>query len=301
MNPKKTALVSLLFSRYRVAARICGGALSLTALVASSPCFGATSTVFSDNFTGVTTATLNGAGWYSAANSGSSTAWTVTTDNTSPLSGASLTNPGGSSSNTAVFKQFSTVSLTEIGDSISLTMDFHARTNASGSFSVGLLNSANTITADSFGGTNPMADADGYGTLHALSANATSPTYRNVVNNAFTPTLLSTVSQSLDVTDNLGHSYTFKISVVESGILLESSIGGTALDSYLDTGSTYFNFNTLKILVPVASAFTLDNIVVTKTTAIPEASSTCLIFGCMALLWSAGGRNRFRRVHNSAF
>jgi hypothetical protein len=29
MNPKKTALVSMLFSRYRVAARVCGGALSL--------------------------------------------------------------------------------------------------------------------------------------------------------------------------------------------------------------------------------------------------------------------------------
>lgn len=230
--------------------------------------------VFSDNFTGVTSAQLNANGWYFTNSNASGTPWSVVTDNTSPLSGNVMSNPGSSSRNTQAYKQFNTFNLVGIGDSISIKLDFHT-TSASDFFSIGLLSSANTFTGNVIGsGTNPAADADGYGTNQSFSSSPTALTYRQIDNNAYTGTLLSTTTQLNKLNDNLGHSYVFSITRVSTGVRLDSWIDGNALDSYTVTGAVYTSFNTLKLIAPVNTFFNVDNIVLTT---VPEPSVLGLV------------------------
>lgn len=254
-------------------------ALPVALLALSVQAGEAATVVFSDNFTGVTSAQLNANGWYFTNSNASGTPWTIATDNTSPLSGNVMSNPGSSTQNTQAYKQFSDITLAGIGDSITIQLDFHTTTftAANSFFSIGLLSSANTFTGNVIGsGTNPAADADGYGTWQGFSASPTALSYRQIDNNAYSGTILSTTTQLNKLNDNLGHSYMFSITRVETGVRLDSWIDGNALDSYTVTGSVYTSFNTLKLLAPVGTTFNVDNIVLST---VPEPN----VFGLVAV------------------
>jgi hypothetical protein len=237
----------------------------------------ASTIILSDNFTGVSSAQLNANGWYFTNSNAAGTPWSVVTDNTSPLSGNVMSNPGSSTRNTQAYKQFSTTTLAGIGDSITIKLDFHTTTAATDFFSVGLLSSANTFTGNIIGsGTNPAADADGYGTWQAFSSSPTALSYRGILNNSYSGDVLYTTSQLNKLNDNLGHSYMFSITRVATGLRLDSWIDGNALDSFTVTNPAYNSFNTLKLLAPVNTTFNVDNIVLST---VPEPS----VFGLLAV------------------
>lgn len=262
--------------------------LAVVALCANS--LQASTIIFSDNFTGVTSGELNAKGWYFTGVSEGGTPWVTTTDNTSPLSGTVMSNPGATSRYTQAYKQFSTINLDQIGTSISIQLDFHTTTFATEFYSVGLLDSANTLTENVFGLANPLADADGYGTRQAFSDSPTAQTYHRIDNNAYTGTLLSTNSTTSKLNDNLGHSYTFSITRVATGVRLDSWIDGVALDSFTVTGGVYTSFNTLKLVAPAGNtvSFNVDNIVLST---VPEPS----VFGLLTVVAGVGVFRRRRR------
>lgn len=274
---KTPTTTPVIFRRILTSKLIKNSALPVALLALSVQAGEAATVVFSDTFTGVTSAQLNANGWYFFNSAAAGTPWSVATDNTSPLSGNVMSNPGGNTQNTHAYKQFSDITLGGIGDSITIQLDFHTTTSASSFFSIGLLSSANTFTGNVFGtNTNPVADADGYGTNQSFSSSPTALSYRQIDNNAYSGSTLSTTTQLNKLNDNLGHSYMFSITRVETGVRLDSWIDGNALDSYTVTGSVYTSFNTLKLLAPVGTTFNVDNIVLST---VPEPN----VFGLVAV------------------
>jgi len=219
--------------------------------------------VFADDFTSVGSENLNDNGWYFTHRFAAAKPWMTTTKNTSLLSGTVMSNPGPSS-NTGAYKQFPAVPLTAIGDSITVRMDFQIPDTATGFYSVALLSSANTISENVFGGEDPISDAAGYGTKQEFSSGPTSNSYRETVNNAWSGEVLSDLeSASEAVNENFEHSYVFTITRVDSGLQLDSSIDGVALESFTLTGAPQASFNTLRLMGPLGnSGFHVDNIVV---------------------------------------
>jgi len=248
--------------------------------------------IFSDDFTGVTNP--NSAGWYFYNTSTAGIAWDIATSNTPPLSGNAMRNPTSSGSNTVAIKQFATQSLSRIGDQIEIRLDFRSVGGAQGQLQVSLLGSANTVSANQFGGTNPISDADGYGFYHLFKTTANSPSYLQVTDSSTTSVLFSP-TQTQIIGDNLGHTLTFRLTLTAAGLELSSSIDNTAFTSYLDASApVYTAFDTVRIAAPgpASSAYVyFDNIMVK---AVPEPSALMLLaaglaVGCLV-------RRRFNRA-----
>lgn len=235
--------------------------------------------IFQDTFTGISNP--NSAGWYSFNSNSGGGAWTIATDNTAPLSGNVLSNPAGAVSNTSVYKQFSTTTLTNVGDSISISLDLHSVTGV-GSIGISLLGTNQTITANQFGGT-VLTNAAGYGfglqsTQERTFLTAGTGNLWEVSNNDPIPytTYLGNVSASTPITTN---AVTFSLTLTKTatGVQIDSSYGGTVFSSYTDTtGSIYTSFNTVRIFGNPASGNKIDIDNVTVTT-VPEPSAVALL------------------------
>jgi hypothetical protein len=244
--------------------------------------------VMTDDFSSVSN--LNSDGWYFASASAAGTAWTTATDNTTPLSGTVLSNVSpGTSANTLAYKQFSAVTLSNIGDSITVQLAFHMpATASSGGFSVSLLNSTQTMTTDIFG-SSVLTDAKGYGVYDPILTGATSPTYWRVTGNSPLPyaTKLYTTPESVSANDNAGHVLTLSLLKTSTGIEIQIKIDQTILSSFTDIGSTNFSYNTLRLSGGVGKTLDFDNIIVSS---VPEPSSVALI-GVTALAFLIYMRN----------
>ena len=274
---------------------------SLKSAFASAVVFSAMSTMgraevlFRDEFTGVaassgdaqTSAGLNSVGWYMYQNNAGGQAWTTGTDNTSPLSGGVMKNPGGSSANTVAIKQFASSTLTNVGDSITLSMDLRAL--GAGSFNVSLLQSAATVSTNQYGSANPLADGHGYGFLMSSTQDRTFLTAGTgslweVTNGDPIPytNYLTNVSASTPMT-TLARTLTLTLTKTAGGVQIGSSFAGTTFTPYQDTsGNIFTSFNTIRIYGNGALAgMYFDNISVAKN-VVPEPSP-------MALVLVAGG------------
>ena len=241
------------------------GLLIFLGLLASS-FLHAETVVFADDFTGVGSENLNDNGWYFTQRFAAAKPWITTAKNTALLNGTVMSNPGPSS-NTGAYKQFPSVSLNAIGDSITVRMDFQIPDTAAGFYSVALLSSANTISENVFGGEDPLSDAAGYGTKQEFLNGPTSNSYREIVENAWSGSALADLASAEDTgTKNVEHTYVFTITKIDSGLQLDSSIDGVALESFTMTGATQFSFNTLRLMGPLGNpGFHVDNIVVSTS------------------------------------
>lgn len=240
-------------------------------------------TLLSDSFTGVTS--LNSDGWYFYNNASGGTAWNIGTDDATPLSGNVLNHPTGSSANTAALHQFTTTTLANIGDSIDLKLDFR-NTNTSGAIFVSLFNTAASLTANTFGGTSPIADADGYSFSQYVSSSATTASIQKVTDLVSTNKATSTLS--LITGDSLSHSYEFKLTLVSTGVQIDQYLDNQLYTTYTDTSSAYATFNTLQI-VGSTNTTHFDNF---SIVSVPEPGSCALIFAGMVGLAILGEKRK---------
>lgn len=257
--------------------------------------------IFTDTFTGVaassgqTSTGLNGAGWYMYNNAGAGEAFTTATDNTPPLmDGTAMQNPGSSSSNTVANRQFSTTSLTNVGDSITLSLDLHALSTTA-SFNFSLVQSAVTLSGNTYDPTNPLADADGYGfhlgsTQERVFLTAGTGSLWEVTNASPIPyaTYLTNVSASTPITTD-ARTFTLTLTKTAGGVQIDSSYAGTAFASYEDTtGNIYTSFNTVRIYANAGtSGFNIDNV---SVSTIPEPSTVALVLLASGLVLVCSSR-----------
>lgn len=233
--------------------------------------------IFSDDFTGVSNP--NSAGYYFYNNAGGGAAWTTATDNTSPLSGTVISNPAGTSNNTVAFKQFTQTTLANIGDAISITLNFHMPTLATGdgNFSVELLNSSQTMAANSFG-TSVLTDAKGYSYYQVISgaASATSPIYYDITSNSPPPfaTKIFDAPESLNLNTTSANTFTLTLTRTATGTRIDSRMNGTVFSSFTDTILPNFTFNTLRLQGATGKVVNFDNI---QLSTVPEPSSLALL------------------------
>ena len=267
----------------------CGIAALVAALSPSS----AATILFSDNFTGVaassldnnTSAGLNSIGWYFISNSASGKVLTTATDNTSPLSGTVMSNPGGTSGGTGAYKQFSSTNLENPGDYISLSFDLRTPASLVGSISVSLLGYSNTIESNSFAtGASTLTGANGYRVTLPISSSSSSPTYYEIVNNGTGGTLF-TPTEGISLSGTNAHTMTLTLTRMVAGIQIAFALDTVEFSSFTDTsGDIYSTFNTLRISTSRdsgGSQFNFDNVIV--TTSVPEPGSLAMIglSGCL--------------------
>ncbi|MBC2603652.1 hypothetical protein [Puniceicoccus vermicola] len=271
----------------------------LPTLTASSLLAG---TVFSDDFTGVDPGApsekqstgLNDYGYFFYNGNEGGYPWTVGTDNNSPLSGDVLRNQGAQATNTYTYRQFGEVSLTNVGDSISLTLDYNPNGATSGNLTIALLNSETTITANSFGGSSLTPDGDGYMFHQVISGSDTSPNYYDVVNDSsyfnaaniiHTPSETATIGGPAD-----GKTFSLTLTKTVLGVQIDASIAGTTFSSFEDTtGDIYTSFNTMRIRS--ASGFNFDNITLSS---VPEPAAGAMILAMLAGVFCLRRRNFLR-------
>lgn len=267
------------------------GALLWLALLSSS---GMATAVFTDDFTGVagssgqTSTGLNSAGWY-FYNTGGGAAWTVNTDNTAPLSGLSLVNNGGSSSWVTAVRQFTTTSLINTGDTLTLRLNYHvANSGDSGQLGVGLLYSANAISANSFTGST-ISDADGYRIFQFSKTTATSATFAKTTDNVDSSGF-STSGTAILGNSSTAHTLELTLTRLETGNEVAWSVDGTQLGYYVDVMSPYETFNTISLFDGGNTPVYVDNV---SILSVPEPSTLVLLMIALMLFMA-----RFRRCES---
>lgn len=262
--------------------------LVLVAGFASMTAMSSAAVIFSDNFTGVSN--LNTAGWYSSNTSASATAWTgvipTSPAPSSPLTGTVMRNNASTQQNTTVTKQWTPVSLVNVGDSITVTLDFQTTTSpTSSTLQLSLFDTAYTFTGNVIGSSNPVTDADGY--RYQQTWNSTNTGYRELVDN--TSTSLTSATGSISINNNSGHTLVFSLTRTASGIEISSSLDNVAFASYVDTTPATYTYNSISLFTGQAAYF--DNISVSTT--VPEPSVSLL-------LGAAAGMVLFFRRRRSA-
>lgn len=271
MNPSHKIFQSL---------SLCG----LLGLLSASASIAGTTALISDDFTGVTSSTLNDNGWYYQAGGGG-TAWQIgDAGSYTPLVGNCLYNPGGSTGWSMPIKQFSTTSLVHVGDYIKLTLDVVLADTAN--IHLELLNSSATISANVASATLwtvSSANSTGYSfTQGASSTGSTAPSYAKVNQDGrnaglYGPTLTTLGASNL--TAGTAHEITFQMTLVATGVEISSSLDGVSQGSYIDTTSSTTAFNTF--LFQGYGTDLVDNVSVTSYSAVPEPSTVFL--GCVGL------------------
>ena len=233
--------------------------------------------LFSDDFTGVdasvmpATAGLNADGWYFVGSTGG-TGWTTATDNTAPLSATTMKNPGGSSTWQYGLKQFTTTTLSMVGDSLTFAMDYHMGVDTTANIvGISLLNSPTTVTDNSFGAwpaANTLSAASGYTLFQNSKTTATTGDFSNTVNgiDIFSGAYLGTTSGSAILgATSMAHTLELTLIKVLAGTELTWSVDGTVLGSL--TNATYDTFNTVRLFTGGNTPVYMDNISVTRSSA----------------------------------
>lgn len=271
-------------------------ALGLFALPANA----ATSILINENFDSIANNTdLNSAGWYYRHASVSTAYWPgPAAYSNGTMSGNVLRGGTGSSENAWVLTQWDRTTLTNVGDSLSVTFDMRL-TNAH-RFNVSFFDAEGTsITANSNSGTtNVIAGSTGYGyeqlfTSQTLTTSGIITTTvantghdASVFKTSLTPTLTGEVM-----------TLTFSVTLVETGAQVSLLRGATVLDQWIDTSVVgSISFDTLKFglstKVSAIDTRALDNVVLSYTAAIPEPSSAAALAGLATLGLGATRRRR---------
>jgi len=240
---------------------------------------GNAASLLSDNFTGVTTETLNANGWYFYNGNEGGTAWIIAD---SPQSGSLLQNPAGSAGNSYALKQFTRQTLS-VGQSLTLQLDFSLQyTGPTTQYALWLGNSPTTITSNQFGGFPGWSLPSGFTGYNVWGENNGAPGTNKYYNNAQTwgagpamgaATIMSTTPSLLALT----------VTRVAAGTEVGWFVNGTQTgSSWIDTSNPLDTFNTVALFGPGAQP-NFDNI---SVSVIPEPSTfAMLLFGGAFAVW----------------
>ncbi|MFH1498508.1 MAG: PEP-CTERM sorting domain-containing protein [Verrucomicrobiota bacterium] len=280
---------------------------ALTACSAAS--LEASTVLINENFDSIAdNAGLNAAGWYYRHGSASTSYWPgpIAYEN-GTLSGNVLRGGSGSSGNNWVLKQWGGTTLTNVGDSLSLSFD--TSFNLPARFNVSFFDAGGTeITANSHSvgiptGTNSViAGATGYG-FEQIYASGTATSggigTTTAALNGFDTVALQTSLETLPTLSGDVFTFTFSVTMVETGAQISFLKDGALVDSWTDTSvSGSVSFDTLKLWISASNSATanraLDNVVLTHTSNIPEPSTAAALVG-LATLGLAITRRQRRR------
>jgi hypothetical protein len=238
--------------------------------------------IFSDNFTDVTTGTLNTNGWYFNNGSAAGTAWQVASN--SVLGGNSLLNPAGTAQNSRALRQFTTQTLS-VGQSLTLQLDFLLQsTGPTTAYALWLGNSPTTITSNQFGGFPGMDLPSGFTGYNVWGENNDAPGTNKYYNNRQiwgagpamgAATIMSSTTPSL-----LALTVTRVAAGTEVGWFVNGTQRGS---SWIDTSNSLDTFNTVSLYGSGGQPL-FDNI---SVSVIPEPSTFAMLalFGGAFAVW----------------
>jgi hypothetical protein len=241
-------------------------------LVSSIGSTQASTVVFSDDFS-------DGLGnWNFYNTSSTGTEWSNPAYENPPMTGKVMYNTGSFDTNTNPLAQWSTVSLTNIGDSITISFDLLINTtDGSKGIQIALFNTATSLSGNYFGsnlGYTPVSNANGYVIQQFYGTSTTGLQYRELADNTKSASLYSQQPVA-NIGNNTVNNISITLTMVSTGLLIEYSSAGNVYDSFLDTTPTSYDFNTLQIQTNIAAR--VDNVLV--TTNIPESRSTAILLG----------------------
>lgn len=230
---------------------------------------------FLDDFNGLSaqesgSAVLNPIGWHFAPfdpTGKGNTDWaTGRNDKDSGFRGITLRNFGGTSTWTWASKQFDPMTLSKVGDSITVTMNFLVLADTiepNRPFRINLSNTATNIRSNNA----PPAAPLGYAIQHA-NLNVPAGMAYVKLNGASEwggNTLHTTRQARAHGHGTRGHALKWTLTRTATGVRMSVAVDGDPYDSIIDTASPNTRFNTLSILSALACEF--DNIGVTFTPA----------------------------------
>ncbi len=240
-------------------------------------------TIFSDNFTAGTTLADNG--WYAFNSNVAGAVWTKPTLGSpttgyAALTGAVMQNPRAQAANTIMTKQWAPITLANTGDYFTLSLDVQT-TSTTGTLGIYVVNAA-AYTANSFGGTSPLAGANGY--AYAQDYASTSMKYRSETSGTAADISTNTGSTTLSTVGTVGHTVLFTITRTATGLSLASSLDGNAFTTQAIASPLTYTFNSVTLTsfsLSSGSVANFDNISV--VTSVPEPTTLALVFGSLGI------------------
>lgn len=246
---------------------------------------------FTDTFE--TNQNLNNDGWYFRHYAAAGAAWyyAATSVNTVSPTGGSMAATINPAVGSEAYKQFSPVTLSAVGQSLTVSFDFRftgTSPDANGALRVAFLNLDASIAANSMGGTSFGAGKAGYAFHTGTSGSPVAAYYDNL--NPATALLNGLATASIG--NNAAHTLTYTISLTATGLSLAGKIDSTTVVSHEIAGVTSFTADTLRINLPSVQnvGFYIDNVSVTS--AIPEPAQASVLLGGLALAGMALRRRR---------
>lgn len=258
--------------------------------------------LFSDNFNGVSSGQLNANGWYFHG---------VEALRTDPMPGNAapdyaLRNIAGTRANTHTLKQFDEpITLSEIGDFVSISLKVYASGVAGQQLQIGFFNVGSEITANTNTPTaNPITEKNGYVYRHYFTENKA--TYA-LTSGTSTSTSLKTDSiAGLDVfTKDVVHNVTFTVSLTAEGLKLATIFDTIPMSSHTFTSlaGQSVTMDTLWLFtggIPNNSSVYFDDIIVTtNVAAVPEPSTLAMLLGTSAFMLGVVSSYRRRSCMHS--
>lgn len=221
--------------------------------------------------------------WYL---SNGTSGWGTSTDTTNDaqMSGRKLAAP--SQTNASALRQFAPVTLSSVGDSVTLQFDFRLLNKSvaiAGTLYAGLYNLESTVSAHS--STNLFSGKSGYYLQQNFTS--TSAKYMNGANAQVESSAGNFTSANIN--NFTEHRLTLTLELTAAGLKITSSIDTTDLGSRTDTSVVgSFTVDTLRIYAPNIStnSFLVDNVLVTTNVpapAVPEPAKATLFLALAAL------------------
>ncbi|AHF93749.1 anchor protein [Opitutaceae bacterium TAV5] len=268
--------------------------------------------LFSDDFTGVstngsdTTQSLNDYGWYFRNSNAAGTTWTVVDKPAASTtqSGKVLRNPASGAANTSAMKQFDAVTLSSVGDFISVSFDvFSGVTDGTKQLQVGFFDLGTKLDANLLPGDDPVAGKTGYAYGQGFTTDRGTYALKSGASNVTGSTGGTGTIEGALFTASADHKLTFTLTMTAAGLELATIFDDRSMSSYtlesLAGGS--ITVDTLWLLTGgVASTVNFDNITVTTNTSpVPEPATVAMFLGA-AVLATAFIASRRRRSHGQA-
>lgn len=245
--------------------------------------------LFIDDFTA---GGANHNGWYSWNSSGAGTAWDVTTVADSPLlAGKVLRNPGGAAANSAALRSFASVTLNRVNDFVSVSLDVRSNgINTGKQLEIGFYNLGEAISANSFGGANPINARTGY-TYGQYFGGANVATYALRSGGTASDSFATAGIDGAAFTDGTDHRIVFTLLRTAEGLNLSTTFDGVVMESHtLSSVAGAVSVDTLRLFTGgIASHVYFDNIQVTAG-SIPEPGAAAAWGGGLAFAVCAASR-----------
>jgi hypothetical protein len=202
---------------------------------------------------------------------------------------------------------FSDFTLVNVGDQISLTLDFRLAAsptvNTADGFRFGFYNSNGTL-ANADGSANSDNDfgyqmsfgtgtTAGFNLFEETNSNGAGGTGSGPDRVSLSPTVNATTS----INDTLKHSLVYTVTKTASGVSFSASVDGTTLGTGVDNTSAFVTFNEVLVDHATPQNYLLDNVTVTTTT-VPEPGTFALLgAGLMGLFgWRRSRSGRLPRL-----